>query len=85
MQMTFPLESLEVNDDDSDNQNGQRWYKTGDKRHVDKHGLLTVVDRYARFAKIGGELNYLSAIETALSEVLPAEVEVLTACKPYFT
>ncbi|MCK5895502.1 MAG: AMP-binding protein, partial [Cocleimonas sp.] len=36
--------------------NGQRWYKSGDKGHLDTNGFLTIVDRYSRFAKLGGEM-----------------------------
>ena len=43
--------------------NGRRWYKTGDKGHIDEDGFLTIVDRYSRFAKIGGEMISLGAVE----------------------
>jgi acyl-[acyl-carrier-protein]-phospholipid O-acyltransferase/long-chain-fatty-acid--[acyl-carrier-protein] ligase len=42
---------------------GRRWYKTGDKGHVDEDGFLTVVDRYSRFAKLAGEMVSLTAVE----------------------
>lgn len=42
---------------------GQRWYKTGDKGHVDD-GFLTIVDRYSRFTKLGGEMVSLTASGT---------------------
>ncbi|MCG6965727.1 MAG: acyl-[ACP]--phospholipid O-acyltransferase [Chromatiaceae bacterium] len=61
---------------------GKRWYKTGDKGHLDQDGFLTIVDRYSRFAKIGGEMISLGAIEGAISKVLPEEVEVLTTAVP---
>jgi len=57
---------------------GQRWYKTGDKGHIDKDGFLVIVDRYSRFAKIGGEMISLGAIETAINPNLPEGIEVLT-------
>lgn len=46
--------------------NDTRWYITGDKGHLDEDGFLTIVDRYSRFAKLGGEMISLSALETAL-------------------
>jgi acyl-[acyl-carrier-protein]-phospholipid O-acyltransferase/long-chain-fatty-acid--[acyl-carrier-protein] ligase len=61
---------------------GRRWYKTGDKGHLDADGFLTIVDRYSRFAKIGGEMVSLGAIEGAISKLLPADAEVLTTALP---
>jgi acyl-[acyl-carrier-protein]-phospholipid O-acyltransferase / long-chain-fatty-acid--[acyl-carrier-protein] ligase len=54
-------------------EDGVRWYKTGDKGHLDKDGFLTLVDRYSRFAKIGGEMVSLSAVEREVELVLTAE------------
>lgn len=45
---------------------GLRWYKSGDKGHLDEDGFLTIVDRYSRFAKLGGEMVSLGAIETEI-------------------
>jgi acyl-[acyl-carrier-protein]-phospholipid O-acyltransferase / long-chain-fatty-acid--[acyl-carrier-protein] ligase len=49
---------------------GMRWYKTGDKGHLDADGFLTIVDRYSRFAKLGGEMVSLGAVEEQVREVL---------------
>lgn len=49
---------------------GRRWYKTGDKGHLDSDGFLTIVDRYSRFAKIGGEMISLSSVEQAMKPLL---------------
>jgi acyl-[acyl-carrier-protein]-phospholipid O-acyltransferase/long-chain-fatty-acid--[acyl-carrier-protein] ligase len=60
----------------------KRWYKTGDKGHLDQDGFLTIVDRYSRFAKIGGEMISLGAIEGAIGKMLPENIEVLTTALP---
>ncbi len=45
---------------------GKRWYITGDKGYIDEDGYLYVVDRYSRFAKIGGEMVSLASVEQAI-------------------
>jgi acyl-[acyl-carrier-protein]-phospholipid O-acyltransferase / long-chain-fatty-acid--[acyl-carrier-protein] ligase len=49
---------------------GTRWYKTGDKGHLDQDGFLTIVDRYSRFAKLGGEMVSLTAVEDQVRRAL---------------
>ncbi len=49
---------------------GMRWYKTGDKGHLDADGFLTIVDRYSRFAKLGGEMISLSLVEEQVRRAL---------------
>ena len=49
---------------------GVRWYITGDKGCLDKDGYLTIVDRYSRFAKLGGEMVSLAAVEQAVKKVM---------------
>ena len=58
-------------------QDGVRWYHTGDKGHLDEDGFLVIVDRYSRFAKVGGEMISLGAIESALKPHLSEEVDIL--------
>ena len=50
--------------------NGHRWYKSGDKGHLDENGFLVIVDRYSRFAKLGGEMISLTAVEDAIRTAL---------------
>lgn len=62
---------------------GRRWYVTGDKGHLDNDGFLTIVDRYARFAKVGGEMVSLSSVENALRPLLSsADVNCAVAAIP---
>jgi acyl-[acyl-carrier-protein]-phospholipid O-acyltransferase/long-chain-fatty-acid--[acyl-carrier-protein] ligase len=49
---------------------GYRWYRSGDKGHLDSDGFLTIVDRYSRFAKLGGEMVSLTAVEEKIREAL---------------
>lgn len=55
------------------NIDGIRWYKSYDKGHLDEDGFLHIVDRYSRFAKIGGEMVSLGAIEEHISSILKDE------------
>ncbi|MDB6063220.1 MAG: acyl-[ACP]--phospholipid O-acyltransferase [Verrucomicrobiaceae bacterium] len=62
---------------------GLRWYKTGDKGHLDADGFLSIVDRYSRFAKIAGEMISLSAVEEKLRGVLAQpELELVAVSLP---
>lgn len=62
---------------------GRNWYKTGDKGHLDSDGFLTIVDRYSRFAKIGGEMISLGAVEQMIQALIQQpEVECVAVNLP---
>jgi acyl-[acyl-carrier-protein]-phospholipid O-acyltransferase/long-chain-fatty-acid--[acyl-carrier-protein] ligase len=44
------------------------WYQTGDIAKIDAAGFITLVDRLSRFAKLGGEMVPLGAVEEALQK-----------------
>ncbi|MCK9183211.1 MAG: AMP-binding protein, partial [Fibrobacteraceae bacterium] len=63
--------------------NGQRWYKTGDKGKVDEDGFVIIVDRYSRFAKLGGEMISLGAVEAKINDSgILAGMEFLAVAVP---
>lgn len=47
---------------------GHRWYKTGDKGTLTPDGFIKLLGRYSRFAKLGGEMISLIAVEARLHE-----------------
>lgn len=61
---------------------GIEWYVTGDKGTMDQDGFLTIVDRYSRFAKIGGEMVSLGLVEQEISKLLDEESQIAITALP---
>ena len=55
------------------------WYNTGDIVQVDEEGFLSIKGRQKRFAKIGGEMVSLVAIEQILDRLYPQTVQAILA------
>ena len=49
---------------------GITWYVSGDKGKLDEDGFLTLIDRYSRMAKLGGEMISLGAVEQLVRPAL---------------
>ncbi|MGD0573502.1 MAG: AMP-binding protein [Sedimentisphaerales bacterium] len=52
---------------------GKQYYNTGDIVSIDQDGLMTFQGRLKRFAKLGGEMISLPAIESILEAGFPSE------------
>jgi acyl-[acyl-carrier-protein]-phospholipid O-acyltransferase/long-chain-fatty-acid--[acyl-carrier-protein] ligase len=55
------------------------WHDTGDIVTIDEEGFVTIKGRARRFAKVGGEMISLAAVEALASELWPNALSAVAA------
>ena len=55
------------------------WYDTGDIVDIDDEGYISIKGRAKRFAKVGGEMISLTAVENVLSKLWPNHTHAIVA------